>query len=165
MDILGLSIKEKKVLALLMGGENTPLLIHKKSNISRSAIYYILGVLKKRGLIERYKEDGKFYYRLASETDISERVYAVKKELLGLADGRRELLSNEFGAAPLPLGEGVGGRGLSGVSNVEGVIIHKGLDAVKACFTKMFTENKNCRFIGVQGNNTLQFPQDCWLDI
>ena len=156
LDILGLSTKEKKVLACLSSADeaennskkekkkiNTPLLVHHETKISRTAIYHILEVLKKRGLIERYKENGKFYYRMISDEEIANKLYEIKRELLGLAEGRSEL------SGSLPFGKG------RGWDEPAGIILHHGLPAVKACFIKMFTDNKNCKFIGVQGNNTL----------
>ncbi len=158
LDILGLSLKEKKVLNCLLYSEvannsskalnikiNTPLLINKQTKISRTAIYHILNVLKKRGLIERYKENGKFYYRMVSDEEIANKLYEIKKELIGLAEGRSEM-RGILTLGKVPKAEGV---------NLSGVILHQGLDAVKSCFVKMFSGNKNCKFIGVQGNNTL----------
>ena len=139
LDILGLSNKEKKVLSCLLLDlqTNTPLLIHRETGMSRTAIYHILNVLKKRGLIERYKENGKFYYRMVSDETIANKLYEIKREL------------NKGGFSPSL--EGRAGEGRESM----GVIIHQGLPAIQACFIKMFTENKNCKFIGVQGNNTL----------
>lgn len=57
-DILGLSKKEVKVNCILDSNDldeedkiNTPLLINRKTKISRTAIYNILEVLRKRGLM------------------------------------------------------------------------------------------------------------------
>lgn len=139
LEILGLSAKEKKVLACLLSHSdenvksNTPLLINKQTKISRTAIYHILNVLKKRGLIERYKDNGKFYYRMVSDDEIANKLYEIKKELTGVASGKIEIDNNLN----------------------KNIILHQGLDAVKSCFVKMFTENKNGKFTGVQGNNTL----------
>ena len=156
LDILGLSNKEKKVLACLLldvqtasknedsdksetsnKNINTPLLIHRETHMSRTAIYHILEVLKKRGMVERYKENGKFYYRMISIEEIANKLYEVK---IGLnKNGFSPSLKGRVGEGPESMG----------------VIVHQGLLAIQACFTKMFTENKNCKFMGVQGNNTL----------
>lgn len=130
LSLLGLSKKEKIVITSIKDNCKTPLLIHEKTSISRTAIYHIITILKGRGLVKGYKENGKQYVRLSSEEEMSDVLYATKKELLGFVDGKEEV---------------------HGVQDSV-VVIHRGVEAMKRCLYEAFTKNKGQKFVGVQGH-------------
>lgn len=138
LPLLALSKKERLVLSALKEGFSTPLLIHEKTSISRTAIYHILTILKERGLIKKYKEAGKFYFKVATPKELADILYETKKELFAFVDGREEVTqtSESF------------------------VVIHRGVEALKACYHDMFTKNKQARFIGVQGKQAYEIYRE-----
>ena len=137
LPLLALSKKEKLVLSALKEGFSTPLLIYEKTKVSRTAIYHILSILKERGLVKKYKQDGKFYFRIATEKELSDTLYETKKELLGFVSGKEEIeISDSM------------------------VVVHRGIEAVKACLLDVFTHYKNQRFLGIQGNNDTKLWAD-----
>ena len=129
LPLLALSKKEKMVLGALKEGLTTPLLIHEKTKVSRTAIYHILTVLRERGMVKKYKESGKFHYRIATEKELGDALYETKKELLSFVDGKEE------------------------VSEIKDSVIavHRGVDALRACYHEMFTKNDGQHFVGAQG--------------
>lgn len=130
LRLLGLSKKEQKVLALLQDGRNTPVKITKDADISRTAVYAILANLKKRGLVEVHTQTGRKNWSLASERDIEKVLYAAKRVLLNIPEGREEV------------------AGLSDAT----VVIHRGKEAVRAVINNLFAENSNERLYGFQGD-------------
>jgi len=138
LKLLFLSKKERVVLTGLKAGLRTPLLLHIETKISRTAVYHILKVLRARGLAYSYKEKGKFYVRIATEKEMADILYETKKELLAFTDGKDEIVGNKDSV----------------------VIVHRGVEALRACYHEMFTKYKENRFIGVQGHNTYQFYKD-----
>ena len=129
LPLLGLSKKERIVFSKVRDGMRTPLEIHESTRISRTAVYHILLILSARGLIHRYKEDGKRYVRIANEREMADILYEAKKGLLNFTEGKEEV---------------------SGVADSV-VIVHRGVEALRACYDEMFSKNKDIRFTGVQG--------------
>lgn len=128
IPLLGLSKKERQVFTALKNGCKTPLEVHQATDISRTAVYHIMTVLKDRGLVKRYKEGGKHYVRVASTSELGEVLYETKKDLLSFVDGKEEMHR---------------------VQDSE-VVVHRGVEAMKSCLYEAFTKNKNQKFIGVQ---------------
>jgi hypothetical protein len=129
VPLLGLSKKERLVLDCIRRGLKTPLSIHEATHISRTAIYHIITLLLARGLVHRYKEHGKHYVRMATDKELVETIYTVKKELLGFVDGKEEV------------------HGLQDST----VIVHRGAEAVKKCLLEAFVSHQGERLIGFQG--------------
>jgi len=129
-NILGLSKKEEKVLLSIQGGENTPLLLSRATKISRTGIYAILQNLKKRGLAKTNIHNGKKYWSLVPVRELEEALYGAKKSLLKIPEGREEI------------------HGLSDSM----VVIHRGKEAVKSVLRKIFSEHRNERLYGFQGD-------------
>lgn len=130
LKLLGLSKSEVAVLNALREGQNTPLLVSKSTNISRSAIYEMLERLQKRGLIKRNIINGKKYWSQAKKNDLEQDLYETKKALFGIEDGVKEV------------------HGASDSS----VVIHRGGTAIRKLLRHMMTENKDQRLYGIQGN-------------
>ncbi|MCX6787957.1 MAG: winged helix-turn-helix domain-containing protein [Candidatus Kaiserbacteria bacterium] len=129
--LLGLSKKEEKVLSSLQDGVDTPLSLARATGVSRTAIYAILGNLKKRGLAHTRIVGGKKYWSLAPEREIEEVVYEAKRALLKIPEGREEVY------------------GLSDST----VIIHRGQDSIRKVFGELLFVHKNERFYGLVGDS------------
>ncbi len=130
LTLLGLSKKERKVLQALRDGSDTVLEVHRATKISRTAIYHIVSVLKARGLLESSRKNGRPSIRVPDDRTLSKMLYETKKELLAFPIGTDEVESGDTQ-----------------------VIFHRGVEAMKTCFMKAFTENSNSRFTGLQGTN------------
>jgi DNA-binding MarR family transcriptional regulator len=129
LKLLGLSKKEQKVLTALQAGSDTPVKLSKVTDVSRTAIYAILQNLKKRGLVASHTTKGKKRFALASEREVEETLYAAKRTLLNIPEGREEV------------------RGLSDAM----VVVHRGKDSIKKLMNHLFFEHKHERFLGFQG--------------
>lgn len=134
LKLLGLSKKEEKVLVALQGGAGTPLLLARVTKVSRTAIYAILTNLKKRGLVESRITSGKKHWTLAAEREIEEVLYAAKRTLLKIPEGREE------------------GHGLS--DSV--VIIHRGQEAIRKVLGELLFVHKNERFYALIGDGAAE---------
>lgn len=130
LELLGLSKKEEKVLVSLQDGIDTPLLLTRATGVSRTAVYAILGNLKKRGLAHTHIMSGKKHWSIATDREIEEVLYAAKRALLKIPEGREEV------------------RGLSDST----VIIHRGAEAVRKLINGVLSDHKNQRFYGFQGD-------------
>lgn len=130
LKLLGLSKKEQKVLTALQVGSDTPVKLSKATDVSRTAIYAILQNLKKRGLAESHITNGKRHWALASEREIEEVLYAAKRSLFKIPEGREEMHS------------------LSDAT----VIVHRGQEAVKKVVNEIFLQNSHDRLYGFQGD-------------
>lgn len=130
LKLLGLSKKEQKVLVALQERNDTPVKLSKATDVSRTAIYAILTNLKKRGLAESRITNGKKHWHIASEREIEETLYATKRSLLSIPEGREEI------------------RGLSDST----VIIHRGAEAVRKLINGVLSDHKHERFYGFQGD-------------
>ncbi|MEK7604344.1 MAG: helix-turn-helix domain-containing protein [Patescibacteria group bacterium] len=130
LRLLGLSKKEEKVLTALQEGADTPVKLTKVTNVSRTAIYAILQNLKKRGLAGAHIVHGKKYWRLASEREIEETLYAAKRALLQIPEGREEL------------------HGLSDAT----VVVHRGAPAIRKVLGELLFNHKNERFYALVGD-------------
>ena len=133
LTLLGLSKKEKQVFVCIEKGHSTPLLIHEATGISRTAIYHIVEILKKRGLVKGYIKEGKRLLRVATERELGDILYETKRELLHFSSGKEEIVVSD-----------------------STVIVHRGHEAVKECLVYMFQTYKKERFIGIQGKNDIQ---------
>lgn len=127
--MLGLSPKEEKVLLALQSGEKTVLDIAKTAKVSRPSVYDILLKLKKRGLVSSKILHGKKSWHIASEKELADTLYALKKKLLAFSDGKEE----------------VGGV-TDGV-----VVVYRGDKAVKEKIYNMFEAHKDERFLTYSG--------------
>ncbi len=130
LKLLGLSKKEQKVLLMLQNGLNTPVKMTKEADISRTAVYAILTNLKKRGLAEAHTKDGKKSWTLAGERGIEEVLYAAKRALLKISEGREEV------------------AGLSDAT----VIVHRGTEAIRKVLGNLLENHKNERFYALAGD-------------
>lgn len=130
LKLLGLSKKEQKVLTALQAGSDTPVKLSKVTDVSRTAIYAILLNLKKRGIVISHIQNGKKHWTLASEREVEETLYATKRTILKIPEGREEV------------------HGLSDAS----VIIHRGKEAVRKLMNSLLSDHKNERFYGFQGD-------------
>jgi len=137
LTLLGLSKKERQVLQAVRDGCKTVLAVHKATKVSRTAIYHIVSVFKTRGLITSSRKNGRLLLRLPSDRSLSDALYETKKQLLAFPEGKEEVLEAE-----------------------SHVIVHRGVDAIKACLTKAFAHHASSRFTGLQGPNDFSH----WLD-
>lgn len=130
LKLLGLSKKEQRALIALQAGSDTPVKLSKVTDVSRTAIYAILQNLKKRGIVASHIQNGRKTFALAAEREIEKVLYAAKRTLLKIPEGREEV------------------HGLSDST----VIIHRGNGAVKKVINQIFVENSNERLYGFQGD-------------
>ncbi len=119
----------------LRAGADTPLLLARATKVSRTAVYAILLNLKKRGLAEAHIVSGKKQWRLASERELEEMLYATKRALLQIPEGREEL------------------HGLSDAT----VIVHRGAPAIRKVLGELLFNHKNERFYALMGNVAVEF--------
>jgi sugar-specific transcriptional regulator TrmB len=138
LQILGLSAAEERVYTEVVSGSRTPLAVHKETGISRTAIYNILSNLKKRNLVLKSKKDGRFYYKAQETSALSEEIYQLKSELLGLAEGQNEVA----------------------ITHNSDLIVYKGMDSVKRTYRNFFVRHKKERFIGIQGGDVLRLHNE-----
>lgn len=123
--MLDLSFKEEKVLLALQSGHATVLDIARNTRVSRPSVYVILLKLKKRGLATSRIVRGKKSWHIASEKELADTLYALKKKLLAFSDGKEE----------------VGGV-------TDGVVtVHRGAKAVKKVIFDIITTRSNERFL------------------
>lgn len=131
-NVLSISLNEKKVFESLRKGLSTPLLIAEATSIPRPTVYVTLDDLKSRGLIETYVISGKKLWRLKTKREINEELYAAKRFLFDLSEGREENHS----------------------AGDSFVIVYRGQEAIHKLLGRMFKEHKNERFYGFQGNTS-----------
>ena len=139
VKILGLSIKEEKVLMSVIDGFNTPLLISDNTNVSRPAVYEILKKLKKRGIVTTIIINGKKYWSLSRKEDIDRDLYEAKKVILSISEGSEEVKGLSDGA----------------------VVVIRGKEAVLKLITSIAKDYKNERLYAMQGDSV----QKGWDDI
>ncbi|MBI5003679.1 hypothetical protein HZC00_01135 [Candidatus Kaiserbacteria bacterium] len=133
LRLLGLSRKEEKVLVALQDGEDTPLTLARATRVSRTAVYAILQQLKKRGLVRSHITDGRKSWHLTTERDLEEVLYATKRALLKIPEGREEI------------------RGVSDSM----VVVHRGVGAIKKVMFDLFSSTSHERFFwGFQGDTS-----------
>lgn len=129
LKLLGLSLKEEKVLSALQDKCSTVLGIARYTKVSRPSVYDILKKLKKRGLVVSKINEGKKGWQLTNEKELIDVLYELKKNLLSFSDGREEV---------------------SGVT--DGVVtIHRGKDAIRKKIHEIFNQHKRERFLGYSG--------------
>ncbi len=131
LSLLGLSKKEEKVLVALQGGADTPLLLARATNVSRTAVYAILQNLKKRGLAHTHITNSKKHWGLRPEREIEEALYEAKRALLKIPEGREEVM---------------------GVSDST-VVVHRGKEAVLNLIVSLARDHRNERLYTIQGNS------------
>jgi DNA-binding MarR family transcriptional regulator len=130
LKLLGLTKKEQKVLLALQEGINTPLKITRETKVSRTAVYAILQNLKKRGLAVSHIVNRKKYWSVTNENHIERELYATKRTLLNIPEGREEI------------------RGLSDAT----VIVHRGAEATRKVLGELLSEHKSERFYAFAGD-------------
>lgn len=135
LKLLGLSKKEELVLLALRDGIDTPLLLTRATRVSRTAIYAILTNLKKRGLANTHITNGKKHWTLTPEREIEEVLYAAKRTLLKIPEGREEV------------------HGLSDAT----VIIHRGPEAIHKVLGELVFAHKNERFYALIGDGAAEY--------
>ncbi|MSU56549.1 MAG: hypothetical protein EXS51_04585 [Candidatus Taylorbacteria bacterium] len=135
LKLLGLSKKEEQVLLALRDGIDTPLLLTRATKVSRTAIYAILTNLKKRGLANTHVTSGKKHWALTPEREIEEVLYAAKRTLLKIPEGREEV------------------HGLSDST----VIIHRGPEAIRKVLGELLFAHKNERFYALIGDGAAEY--------
>lgn len=131
LKLLGLSKKELKVLAALQTGSDTPVKLSKVTDVSRTAIYAILQNLKRRGIVTSHIQNGKKHWGLTPEREIEGVLYAAKRALLKIPEGREEVM---------------------GVSDAT-VVVHRGKEAVLNILVPLARDHKNERLYTMQGNS------------
>lgn len=136
MKVLGLSLKEEKVLFALQNSHHTVLDISRFIKVSRPSVYDILKKLKQRGLVTSRINGGKKIWHVEHEKEVVDNLYELKKNLLNLSDGREEVSSVTDGV----------------------VTIHRGNDAVRKEIYEMFNKHKHERFLGYSG--TLDYAKN-----
>lgn len=134
LNLLGLTKKEERALKALQKGLNTPLLLARETKISRTALYAILDNLKKRGLVKSKIVNGKKHWSLSETREIEEALYATKRVILKIPEGRQEV------------------AGLSDSS----IVVHRGKEAVRKVINFIFSEHKGERLYGFQGDVAAQ---------
>ncbi len=138
LKLLGLSKKEKQVLVALRDGADTPLLLSRSTHVSRTAVYAILQNLKKRGLANTHIVSGKKHWSLAPEREIEETLYAAKRALLKIPEGREEL------------------HGLSDAT----VVIHRGQESIRKVLGELLLAHKHERFYALVGDSAAAYWND-----
>ena len=129
LKVLGFSKKETTVFISLQDGNTTPLLIHKDTKISRTAIYAILQNFKRRGLVHPSLVYGKKQWSFVAQKDIEKVLYSAKRQILMITEGCESI----YGPS-------------------DTVVIHKGKDAIRKVFKNFINENRNKRLYGFQGD-------------
>jgi hypothetical protein len=129
LSILDLSLKEEKVLLVIIKGFGTPLSIAKETRVTRPAVYDILLKLKKRGLVASQIKSGKKSWHIVDSRELASSLYETKKVLLGLSDGREEVRGTEDSL----------------------VILHRGKEAVRKILYDMFLSHMQDRFLTITG--------------
>lgn len=135
LKLLGLSKKELKVLIALQAGSDTPVKLSKVIDVSRTAIYAILQNLKKRGIVTSRVKNGKRSFVVADEHEIEETLYAAKRTLLKIPEGREEV------------------HGLSDSS----IIIHRGQESIRKVLGELLFAHKNERFYALIGDGAAEY--------
>jgi len=135
LKLLGLSKKEQKVLIALQEGNDTPVKLAKATDVSRTAVYAILQNLKKRGLAHTHITNGKKHWALAPEREIEEVLYAAKRTLLNIPEGREEV------------------HGLSDAT----VVIHRGQESIRKVLGELLFAHKNERFYALVGDSAAAY--------
>lgn len=130
LRILGLSRNEIRVLNMVRIGYDVPSLIAQHSSISRPAIYEILERLEERGLIVSQTDEGKKHWMQSKDKELDKEFYAIKKQLLSIADGVEEVC------------------GLSDAT----VTVHRGTFAVRKVLDNIVQKHKEQRLYGIQGD-------------
>ncbi len=131
LQALGLSRKEEKVLLALRDGTNTPLLLNRKTDVSRPAVYAILKNLKEKGLADYRTHNGKKYWQMCDEREIDRAIADAKHTLLKIPEGSEAI------------------HGLSDST----VIVHRGVEAVKNTMLTLFSGSREEQFLwGFQGD-------------
>lgn len=130
LALLGMSRKEMRVFASVCDGKDTPVRISRHTKISRPAVYEILGRLHARGLVKSFIREGKKYWSRAKEQDLERTLYETKRALFGIPEGAEELLGRSDST----------------------VVVYRGGKVIRALIRRMFRDNKDCRFHGIQGD-------------
>jgi len=131
LKLLGLSKKEQKVLISLQAGSDTPVKLTKATDVSRTAIYAILQNFKKRGLAHSHITSGKKHWSLTPEREIEKVLYAAKRTLLKIPEGREEV------------------HGLSDAT----IIIHRGPESIRKVLGELLFAHKHERFYALIGDS------------
>lgn len=135
LKLLGLSKKEQKVLIALQAGSDTPVKLSKATYVSRTAVYAILTNFKKRGLANTHITNGRKYWSLTPEREIEEVLYAAKRTLLKIPEGREEV------------------HGLSDAT----VVIHRGPESIRKVLGELLFAHKNERFYALIGDGAAEY--------
>lgn len=130
-QMLELSKKERKVLAVLKKEKSTPLEISRDTKVTRPSVYVILDKLKKRGLVTTKIVQGRKYWLLENPRNIEEALYATKKYLLNISEDTEE----------------VHGRSESNIT------IYKKEKDIQKLIIDIIHEAKNAHLFGFQGAN------------
>lgn len=139
LSILDLSRKEEKVLLAIIEGCRTPLSISNKTKVTRPAVYDILLKLKKRGLVQSKIKEGKKSWALVDQRELVSSLYETKKVLLGLSDGREEVVGVDDSL----------------------IVLHKGKKAVNKILHEIFQSRHHERFLGLSGTS----PISDWMTV
>lgn len=129
LSILDLSRKEEKVLLAIIEGCRTPLSISNKTKVTRPAVYDILLKLKKRGLVQSKTKEGKKSWHIVDQRELASSLYETKKVLLGLSDGREEVVGVDDSL----------------------IVLHKGKEAVNKILHEIFQSSHHERFLSLTG--------------
>ncbi len=132
--LLGLSNNEILTLEALLEGENTPLLISRKTKISRPSVYDTLKKLRERSLIKTNVKNGKKYWSINKTQNIENELFNTKKELLRMGKGVKEIQDIDEST----------------------IIVHKGKEAVQKVIFDIFEKHKDKRLQTIQGDGVVE---------
>jgi len=132
--LLGLSNNEILTLEALLEGENTPLLISRKTKISRPSVYDTLKKLRERSLIKTNVKNGKKYWSINKTQNIENELFNTKKELLRMGKGVKEIQDIDEST----------------------IIVHKGKEAVQKVIFDIVEKHKDKRLQTIQGDGVVE---------
>ena len=130
LRLLGLNTNETKILDAIYYGHETPLQIQISTRISRPTIYDIIKKLHARGLVRSTIRNGKKYWVPSKTIDLDKRLFEVRKTLFGFDEGVEEVHTPSEST----------------------VTIHRGKEAIRTLIRSIFTEHKQSRLYGIQGD-------------
>lgn len=133
LRILGLSKKEEMVLYALLDGFHTPLSITDKTRVSRPSVYDILNKLRQRGLVTSRIYRGKKRWDLVNNNELAILLNEAKQIFLRFQSDYEEIYHTRDSK----------------------VSFYKGKVSLREKLLQIFSEHKNEKWIGLQGQHDL----------
>lgn len=138
LKLLGLSPSAIKVFIALKAGHATPVQISKETNVSRPAVYTILGQLEGRGLVTQKGSGGTKSWAISSAVQLNKIFNDLKAEVLG-SRNEKEALYEE--------------------GNIE-VKVYRGKKTIAELMRQIFQKHRGETCIGIQGDNVYEGWRD-----